>query len=246
MKRKYPRKFCVIGDPDPEIRDGKSGRIYSIAAEWSYIDGKINYIMDWTPGWLDEIINSCCPNNDEDVESVFWISDSEIDALKSKADFVAEEGVTMTDSEWDTHGEEEQEQEEFDKLEEIQRNQAYQQHFFSKITPGTMIFMCHAITCIGKVFVVGKYVRLEYNKDNNPVIILKDPIVVEPDGKVLANDMMNPKITRKTGEEGFTEASFGRDPQHNIVPINDPSITEDVILQRFAKRITYKQNIIRL
>lgn len=90
--------FCVIKvipvDESDLIRDGKSGQVYAIGVDWEFRDGSLDYIEDdYTPDWLTDLINECCPNNEEeDLEkSLYWIPDDEIEALKSEASFYAEE-----------------------------------------------------------------------------------------------------------------------------------------------------------
>lgn len=116
MERKYPKKFCVVKaelQEGPAFEDGFKGSRYWIGAEWDYIGNSLDFVPAFTPGWLYEIIGSCCPNRQELQDSLFWIRDNEIDALKAKADFVAEEGVTVCDNSWSTYGEEDQEYQEY-------------------------------------------------------------------------------------------------------------------------------------
>lgn len=234
INRKYPRKFCVIKQEDPDVRNGQSGFNYWVAAEWSYHNGKVSYVMDWTPNWLYKIIDSCCPNNDEDCESDFWIPDSEIDALKAKANFYAEIGVTMTDSSWNTHSEEEKEQEETEEAQEQSDLDAFNNHFFSNIKPGTLILMNTASNVfIGKTFAVGEFVRTDKDSNNNITVVLKDPTIIASDDSCITSQ---PKFTNKTGEESFLDASYGKGVKSNILPITDPNITKDMILQRFIPK----------
>jgi hypothetical protein len=118
MERKYPKKFCVVKaeaelQEGPAFEDGFKGSRYWIGAEWDYIGNSLDFVPAFTPGWLYEIIGSCCPNRQELQDSLFWIRDNEIDALKAKADFVAEEGVTVGNDSWSTYGEEDQEYQEY-------------------------------------------------------------------------------------------------------------------------------------
>lgn len=94
MTRKYPKKFCVVKaelQEGPAYKDGFEGSRYWIGAEWDYTGNSLDFILDFTPDWLYETIGNYCPNYQELRESLFWIRDNEIDALKAKADFVAEE-----------------------------------------------------------------------------------------------------------------------------------------------------------
>lgn len=116
MKRKYPKKFCVVKaelQEGPTFTDGFKGSRYWIGSEWDYIGNFLNFIPDFTPGWLYETISNYCPNYQEIQDSLFWIRDNEIDALKAKADFVAEEGVTVGNDSWCTYEEEDQEYQEY-------------------------------------------------------------------------------------------------------------------------------------
>ena len=118
MERKYPKKFCVVKaeaelQEGPAFEDGFNGSRYWIGAEWDYIGHSLDFVPAFTPGWLYEIIGNYCPNYQELQDSLFQIRDSEIDALKAKADFIAEEGVTVCDNSWSTYGEEDQEYQEY-------------------------------------------------------------------------------------------------------------------------------------
>lgn len=118
MIRKYPKKFCVVKaekelQEGPAYKNGFGGSRYWIGAEWDYISNSLDFIPDFTPDWLYQTIGNYCPNYQELRESLFWIRDNEIDALKAKADFVAEEGVTMASDSWSTYGEEELEYQEY-------------------------------------------------------------------------------------------------------------------------------------
>lgn len=116
MTRKYPKKFCVVKaelQEGPAYKDGFKGSRYWIGAEWNYIGNSLDFIPEFTPDWLYQTIGNYCPNYQELRESLFWIRDNEIDALKAKADFVAEEGVTVASDSWSTYGEEELEYQEY-------------------------------------------------------------------------------------------------------------------------------------
>lgn len=250
INRKYPRKFCVIKQAEgPDVRDGKSGFNYWVSAEWSYYNGDVGSVMDWTPDWLFDLIEQTCPSNYADMESDFWIPDSEIDALKAKADFYAEIGVTMVNSSWDTHDEEEKEQEELNNQKEAQEQallDAQNQHFFSKIQPGTLILINTAgSTFLGRIFAVGEFVKTDKDSNNNTTVVLKDPTIVEPDDSYITAHP-KPKFINKTGEESFLDASYGREVKLNILPITDPDITKDMILQRFIAKNTYNVKVIKL
>lgn len=248
MKRQYPKKFCVIKQAeDPEIRNGQSGSNYWIAAEWSYYNGNVDDIMEDTPDWLFNLIEQTCPGNYMDMESDFWIPDSEIDALKAKADFYAEVGVTLANSSWNTHGEEEQEQEELDNQREANEQallESLNQHFFNKIKPGTIILMNTAkSTVMGRIFAVGEFVGTSKDSIGNTTVVLKDPTIVEPDTSYIT-EHPKPKFTNKTGEESFLDASYGREVKLNIFPITDPGVSKDMLLNEIISKNFYNVEIL--
>lgn len=94
-------KFCVIKLSLPKdtyidlVRNGESGYLYGISTEWEFKDGKITYINDCLPeevaDKLDVLITEICPTSEKEEETTYWISDEEIEYLKTVADFYDEE-----------------------------------------------------------------------------------------------------------------------------------------------------------
>jgi hypothetical protein len=247
--RTSPQKFCVILSKDNhggDTRDGLHGNYYWIAAEWSYYGDSVGSVMERTPEWLATTVGTTCPHVSWDGESWCWIPDTEIDALKAKADFVAEEGVTIADSRWDTKGEEDRLIDEADDDEaeqEYNANIFATMQFLNTIKSGTLILMCMGKTCFGYEFVIGHYQGQEYKEYVYPFgdktedkyihAILKDPITVIPDNIVAGS--IHTDIKRISGTESFMVGEFNENPSKQIVQIKDPSVDREAALKMLMK-----------
>jgi hypothetical protein len=94
-------KFCLIKLSLPKntlidlVRNGESGYLYGISTEWEFKNGKITYINDSLPedvaDKLVTLIVEVCPTSEREDETSYWISDEEVEYLKTIADFYAEE-----------------------------------------------------------------------------------------------------------------------------------------------------------
>lgn len=253
----HQHKFCVIkiddgdGNPQPpDTRDGLVGYQYAVSAEWSYY-GRGDYsIMDWTPDWLYNTLGTCCPHHQEEVESIFWIPDSEIAALKAKADFIADVRVTRKESYWDTHGWEEKEQEKIEQN-EFNTKQDDAEKFLQKISIDNKVVLCTAITCFGPVFAIGTFKgtckkSLEICKSDPAQythVILEDPIEAVFD---YHNSKTPLTITVKSGQHSYADSSLGDRIDCNIFTGFLSTLSTEDIAEQCLSNIAFIQNVIKL
>ena len=254
---KMQHKFCVIkvddgdGNPQPsDTRNGLVGYQYAVSAEWSYYgDGDFS-IMDWTPDWLYKTLSTYCPHRQEEVESIFWIPDSEIAALKAKADFVADVRVTRNESYWNTGGWEEREQEKI-RQNEFNTKQSNAEKFLQTIPVDSKVILCTAITCNGPCFAVGTFkgtcTRSLEITPSDPAqythVILEDPIEVEFDS---LDNKLPLNITVKSGQHPYADSSLGANVNNSIFTGLPPTLSTEDIVEQYLSNIRFVQNVINI